>query len=212
VAIMPTMAKRRRWIPQAIKCFQRQTYPRKSLLVVSEDDLGSILPADVGFVHTAEKHAVGTKRNVACEYAEAADIICHWDDDDWSAPTRIAEQVETLTEDMTVQLVGYREMPFIDLNTGLVWHWRGTGGDMCGTSMCYRREHWKRLGFTDVQIGEDVTFTKMTRAKLARSNNGQMVARFHSDSVTASTAKFGSGGWTAGQWADLPDGFRRLSQ
>jgi len=105
---MPTTAKRRRWISQAIKCFRRQTYLRKSLLVVSEDDLASILPGDVGFVRTAQKHAVGTKRNVACEYAETADIICHWDDDDWSAPTRIAEQVETLTEDMTVQLVGYR--------------------------------------------------------------------------------------------------------
>ena len=203
---MPTTSRRLPWIPQAIEAWRNQSYPPSSreLLAVSEDDLASAIPDDVRFLRLNGAYTIGTKRNVACENA-SGEIICHWDDDNWSHPLRIEEQVAALNGH---DLTGYCSLPFVDLHTGQVWRWSGHN-EICGTSMCYTRQHWQSQPFKDIQIAEDVTFYKMTQNKTTVPGDTRMVARFHSDSVTRSTAKFAGGGWSAGTWADLPEGFPR---
>ena len=46
--ITPTTGDRRRFLPQAIKCFQRQTYPNLELVILcdGEDDMSDLIPRD----------------------------------------------------------------------------------------------------------------------------------------------------------------------
>ena len=53
---------------------------------------------------------IGTLRNLANERSNT-DILIHWDDDDYSHPNRIAEQV-ALLQSSGADVVGYREMLF----------------------------------------------------------------------------------------------------
>ena len=99
--IMPTTGDRRRFLPQAIKCFQRQTYPNLELVILcdGEDDLSDLIPRDdkrIRYFYLGRDHrTIGTKRNVACERAKG-DLIAHFDDDDWSHPDRLSFQVGAL--------------------------------------------------------------------------------------------------------------------
>ncbi len=77
------------------------------------------------------------------------DIIAHLDHDDWSAPTRLAEQVAFMQR-TGAQVVGYGDMPFYDVerNTVLFYDSRNPRYAL-GTSLLYRREAWEREPFPD---------------------------------------------------------------
>ncbi len=47
-------------------------------------DLIKQLVPDAVYIYLTEKQMIGTKRNLACE-ATSGEVICHFDDDDWSA-------------------------------------------------------------------------------------------------------------------------------
>lgn len=202
---MPTTRRRARWIEQAIRLYRAQTWPSayRELCVVSEDALESILPDDVRFIRLDRKYSVGTKRNVACENATGS-IIAHWDDDDWSSPERLEEQVAALDG---YDVTGYRTMLFHDLVGNCIWYWASKAMDVCGTSLMYRRAYWENHRFPDKQIAEDVDFNKRCRRVNPVWNQGRMVARFHADSVTNGTPKWA--GMCPGKWADLPEEYRK---
>jgi glycosyltransferase involved in cell wall biosynthesis len=97
-AIMPT-ADRAAYAPLALDCFLRQTWTERELVVI-DDGAESIagLFAGVPLVrHTrfTVKSTVGEKRNAGVNFARG-EVVVHWDDDDWSAPDRIEEQVGRL--------------------------------------------------------------------------------------------------------------------
>ena len=138
----PEMARR------ALECFAAQTYERKVLSVWEAP--GSI----------------GKLRNQANSQT-VADIIVHWDDDDWSHPNRIAEQV-ALLQSSGAECVGYNEMLFWNVSRkpkhqpfefeppGEAWLYTGPSDQYClGTSMCYWRETWERNPFRDTNAGCD---------------------------------------------------------
>ena len=63
---------------QAVQCFDSQTYTGRLRLLT--------LPADPA-------RTIGAMRNYANSLLTDCDIVCHWDDDDWShsnRPARIA--------------------------------------------------------------------------------------------------------------------------
>ena len=64
---------RRRWLPQAIACFQRQTHKDAELLILADgEDVRDLLPADdsrVRLIHLERPLNVGDKRNFGCERA-----------------------------------------------------------------------------------------------------------------------------------------------
>lgn len=95
--IMPT---RGRMIParHAIGCFLRQTYRNRELLVTCatpdsevERHVRALADPQVRFIDPCGAASVGDLRN-AMIAAAAADLICLWDDDDLSAPDRLALQ------------------------------------------------------------------------------------------------------------------------
>ena len=112
----PELAKR------AVECFRRQTYPNKTLLIYDTgtddaEDCPADYPLIIWIPEEARRRTIGELRNAANSHIEGvevhlesgttkdcgavgiihwADIIIHWDDDDYSHPNRIAEQVALL--------------------------------------------------------------------------------------------------------------------
>ena len=105
---------------------------------------------------------IGALRNFANLGALAfgADLICHWDSDDWSHPARIAEQVDMLRASGK-KCVGYRDLLFWESPCRLPVQpgcdapghaWRFKSDDpryLVGASMMYTVEAWRRYPFND---------------------------------------------------------------
>jgi glycosyltransferase involved in cell wall biosynthesis len=150
---------RRNWLPLAIECFQRQTYPAKLLILADGDDVTDIVPAAENirlYVMQVPPATTGGKCNFGCSIADA-DVIVTWDDDDWSGPDRIAHQLSQM-ETTGKAVVGYHSMWFTD---GVDW-WKYTGipTTATGTSLCYRRDWWAAHPFRPLNVGYDVWFVK----------------------------------------------------
>lgn len=154
---MPTRA-RPQFARQAVEYFLAQTWPAKELVIL--DDFFapsfSVPPVGKGIRYFSERHklTVGAKRNRCCSEATGY-IICHWDDDDYSAPGRIADQLPRLF-DGEAEITGYSEMEF--RNGVKRWLYRGMNGYMLGTSLMYWREAWRRRPFENVAVSEDLLF------------------------------------------------------
>lgn len=178
----PAMAKR------AVESFRAQTYANKSLLIW---DTGPdhevrwlarefrVAEESIHHVEDVPDFSIGELRNRANDWPHAreADIIVHWDDDDWSHPNRIAEQV-ALLQSSGADAVGYREMLFwrdIQLSERDVYGADGDPSRPCdvieeawlyshsrpdyalGTSLCYWRKTWERKPFPDLPKGPGAT-------------------------------------------------------
>lgn len=157
---------RREWLPTAIECFERQTYPHRELLIVADSmaDIEGLLPECDRIRWILTGHAVvGRKRNLGCEAARG-EYVAIWDDDDFSAPGRLVDQVNRLERSRRA-VTGYRSMKFTD---GKNW-WLYPGarvGFVLATSMFFRREWWRTHHFQEIQCHQDEAFaTQAASAK-----------------------------------------------
>jgi glycosyltransferase involved in cell wall biosynthesis len=155
--IMPTMAGREVFRQQALECYESQTWSHKDLVVV--DSPGT----------------VGAKRNIAVAMSRG-EILCHWDDDDWSAPGRIEDQVRRLLGSK-VEITGYHSMIF-ENEEGKRWKYNGQPHYALGTSLCYWKSYWRRRPFRQINTGEDNAFIQGTQV-LSVDAGDLMVARIH---------------------------------
>jgi len=207
--IMPT-ANRRVFIPGAIRCFLAQDYPARELLILDDgtDSVRDLIPPDPRIRYDrCSRLDLGRKRNLACAMARG-EIICHMDDDDWSAPGRLSDQVALLLF-IGAEVGGYREMAFADEASRKAWIYHG-GRDYCvGTSLMYTAGFWRMHPFPPLQVGEDGAFLNGSRRRAVSDGAGMMVARIHPASTTRKcAAQLGPPTWTPLEWAALPEGFR----
>jgi glycosyltransferase involved in cell wall biosynthesis len=153
---------RRAWLPQAIACFELQTYVNRELLIVADgEDVSDLISSEdsrIRLLCCGTPLLIGPKRNWANERAQG-ELIAHWDDDDYSAPGRLTDQVARL-EQTGEAVTGYYSMKFTD---GVNW-WRYVNssldsGHALGTSLLYRREYWESHPFGDFKTGEDQIFS-----------------------------------------------------
>lgn len=182
--ILPTK-NRASLLPLALRSFDAQLYPHKELVVVDNgDDDTSLLfkdRPDVRYEKVSGPFTTGEMRNLCCELARGA-IISHFDSDDWSAPTRLSQQVALMFTGAVV--VGYNTMWFYVLQSQEIYYWSRPAFPLyaLGTSLTYSREWWKLYPFSRLQIGEDYKFfqqaLKHTTVKL-ESVKQQMVALIH---------------------------------
>ena len=86
--------------------------------------------------------SIGAKRNYGCRCCYGS-IITHWDDDDWSAPTRVEEQVQSLLSVPQAVMCGYRTMIFADGRPDGYYLYDGTPGTIIGSSLMFRRSWWE---------------------------------------------------------------------
>lgn len=148
---------RRQWLPQAIRSFQCQTYPDKEMLIVACGvDVGDLIPQDdrIVLMEVADGHKIGHKRNVGNEHANG-EVILHFDDDDWSEPGRMADQVVRL-ESTGKSVTGYHSIKFTD---GAKW-WQYRGGNEWSfdTSLCYTKSFWEKHNFEPINDGLEAGF------------------------------------------------------
>lgn len=198
------MAKR------AIECFRSQTYQNKYLLIWDTSGMRPFayswdLPENIHVCEDVSEFTIGTLRNRAIGWDHGKDtpqVMIHWDDDDWSHPNRIAEQV-ALLQASGKQAVGYRDMLFwrriecpndqcVGGPAGLTedgsaclkcggrtyigeaWLYSNNDPRYClGTSLCYWRAAWERRPFPDISRGEDKAWLREVDS-VGVSSLGQM--------------------------------------
>lgn len=174
-----TMSGREHWLDRAIACYESQTWPDKELII-----------------HRGAG-TVGQLRNEANAKAHG-EVICHWDDDDWSDAGRLRDQHARLTE-IGNAVTGYHSMRFTDGDQW--WQYSGSAGRALGTSLMYRREWWLWHPFADVQVCEDTAFTHAARCagELVTADAGDlMVASIHKGNTSRREL-------TGKQWIRLPN-------
>lgn len=181
--VLPTR-NRAAWIPQAIASFQSQTYEPRELVILDNGDDGTeaLIPPDprIYYERLPGLRSTGAMRNVCAEAARGT-ILCHFDSDDWSAPSRVASQVASLGDRM---LTGFHTLLFYDTRDGQTYQWATNTPYAVGTSLCYRKAWWEGHPFSSVNVGEDLTFFKETYRKTpVRTADGcaHLVARLHGE-------------------------------
>lgn len=174
---------RREWLPKAIDCFEQQTYSQRELVIVWDGEpVADLVPSadNIRLVEYQQKdYKIGQKRNFANGHA-SGEIIAHWDDDDWSAPTRIEDQVKRLVES-DKSVFGYHIVEFEGATEGR-WAYRGSTSFAVGTSLCYRKDWWEAHKFSERQVGEDSDFAREAQYKFQLSTSdgsGMILASIH---------------------------------
>lgn len=182
--IMPT-ADRREFVPQAIRNFLAQDYEPRELIVLDDgrDSVADLIPSHgaIRYLRLDRKSTIGAKRNIACELARG-EVIAHWDDDDWMAPTWLSSQVKTLRS-QGADICGLDKVFFYAPGARRAWQYVYDGRTpwVCGGTLCYLREFWRSAPFADIDVGEDNAFVWSVRSKRIATNPDQhlYVARVH---------------------------------
>jgi glycosyltransferase involved in cell wall biosynthesis len=151
---------------RAIRSFEAQTYPNKCLLVLDSGHEKLNLHSSVRLIYatTDPGPTVGELRNLAIGMTTGADIIAHFDSDDWSHPERLTEQVSSHGV-RPFECVGYNYMLFWDSTRQQAWFYRHGGARYAlGASFCYWRSAWERVKFGHTSKGEDRAWLYKVRA------------------------------------------------
>lgn len=211
-AIMPTM-NRRHLVSVAVKSFLSQDWPEKELVIIDDgkDSIGDLcekLPG-VNYAFSAGNfnppRRIGYKLNLACDKA-AGDILIRFDDDDWSAPNRITDQVSRLV-DSGKSVSGYHSMLFWDSERKQASKYNGANNYSLGTALCFTRDYWKRNNFPNSSIGEDNEFIKPAKRDgdiVSVDADQRMVARIHDCNTSNKTGPLK---WPPVAESDIPSAF-----
>jgi glycosyltransferase involved in cell wall biosynthesis/GT2 family glycosyltransferase len=189
--IMPTR-DRRAWVPHAIRCFSRQDFVDAELVILDDGDepAADLVPAHprIRYHRASGRQTVGAKRNEACRLARG-ELIAHWDDDDWYAPTRLRRQVEGLhAAGAGIDVCGTSTLYFYEPFGDRAWRYTYGGGStpmLVGTSLLYRRRAWERAPFADIQVGEDVRFVRAAGRSLVDLRDPALVVATVHDGNTS---------------------------
>lgn len=179
---MPTW-NRREYVPAAIDCFLKQSYETRELVILDdgEEEIRDLIPDDprIHYHFEDKRRITGDKRNRVNELAQG-EIICHWDDDDWSAETRIEDQVARLQESEK-QVTGYSVLYFWNVTIEKAFYYKAQRkGYVCGTTLCYYKKFWETRKYRHRHEATDNDFVYPIINRIAACTDpGQMVARIH---------------------------------
>ncbi|MGB9182308.1 MAG: glycosyltransferase [Pyrinomonadaceae bacterium] len=209
--VMPTTARRRLFVPQAIRLFQRQDYANKELLIVDDgpESMEEIVPVDdpqVRYIPLAGGRTLGMKRNF-CVEAARGNLIMHWDDDDWASPCRISYQTDALLR-ANAEICGVRQMIFYELTTARAWLYEYPVDQrpwLAGNSLLYTREFWQRSPFPDIQVASDTRFVwnQTMDRHVAVPDYSFYVAMIHPDNTSPKNYK-------GSYWSPWPGSVERI--
>ena len=191
-AVMPTTAARSKYVAKSVQCFLKQTFHDVELVVLSDTfsaSLAAIVDVNprIRYVYgplpdCALWETIGGKRNAINSMAGGR-IIVNWDDDDWYAPDRIADQVGLLISSGK-QVVGYHSMLYYRERDGgtFRYKYRGGGNYASGATQCYWKEYWAANPYPLMTIGEDSSFSMTAESKkclVSTEGRGMIVVRAH---------------------------------
>ena len=216
--IMPTTCDRRPFLQQAIKYFQRQTYPNLELVILcdGEDDMSDLVPSGDERIHYSylgrDRRTLGAKLNLGCERAKG-ELIAHWDDDDWSHPDRLGFQVSALLAE-GAEICGISQLLFFEIANGETWLCRipallHPSLFHClsfGATHLYRRSYWSKSPFPDVTLDEEIAFTSAAGRQdhsVLVSDYRLYVAMIHNSNTTDNSEK-------SSYWTPWPGNIREI--
>ena len=197
-------------IRAAISSYLSQDWERKELIVLDDGekdvrDLCESLPHTT-YIRLATRQKIAVKRNLACE-AAAGEVLIHWDDDDWSAASRIADQVARL-ETHGKAVSGYHSLLFWDGARGFKYH--GAENYSLGTALCFEKRFWRLNPFQDSRKHEDNVFVQAAQSRdaiVSVDGRGMMVARIHPRNTAPKPALDNPPQWIPVDRADIPAEF-----
>lgn len=185
--MMPTY-NRGKYVPMAIRCFTQQSYPNMELIIVDDGTETLSIPADgrIQYIKLLNRTTTGEKRNIGARRA-SGQIIANWDDDDWSHPHRIADEVGRLLQ-TGKRVTGYNASIIYEEATGEFFKIQGGPPYFAsGSSQCYWRTWWEQHPYPNCSFGEDSVFARTARLadQMAIAEPGQMmVIRRHSTNTS----------------------------
>jgi glycosyltransferase involved in cell wall biosynthesis len=115
----------------AIRSFAAQTWPEKELIVVTDGQARFLHALEryaaalglerVRFVHAGpQRLTLGGLRNISLD-AAAGDIVCQWDDDDYSHPERLRLQAEEILRNDAGACFFTDHLQLIEEQNALYW-------------------------------------------------------------------------------------------
>lgn len=216
-AIMPVYGQRE-MVECALASYLSQDWPNKELIVIDDSpegmfDLNLFLSVpSITYSNLAERMKIGPKRNLACEHA-SAEIIVHFDSDDWSAPSRITDQVERLLASGK-SVSGYHSMLFWD---GVeAFKYNGSDDYSLGSGLCYRKSFWQTHPFVPEgpRSWEDNVFVQAARNEnqiVAVDAGNRMVARIHPGNTCPKKPRENPRQWSLVAPSEIPQEFLAAS-
>jgi glycosyltransferase involved in cell wall biosynthesis len=161
---------RRRFIPQALRCFLRQTYTNSELIVVDDGkesvaDLCHGLPR-VRHIQLYRSATTGTKLNIGIRRARG-EVIQKLDDDDYYHPDFLKLAVARLPRRTSVRTLVAWDC-FLILIAGEPYLRHSGHGWEAGGTFCFYRKLWQRKPFRDLAKDEDYWFVYDHRPRIRR--------------------------------------------
>jgi len=214
--ILPTR-NRGHLIGVALASYAAQDWQHRELIVVDDGStpVGDMLKGlpNVTYAHLPPQPTLSHKRNLAIRLARG-EVICHFDDDDWSAPGRIRDQAERLLHTPGAQVSGYHSVLFWDEVTRRASRYAHSPGYSWGPMLCYRRDYAERNPWPEqCDFAEDNRFlfdARSAGALVSADAGALMVLRLHSWNTRRSEAgkhPF----WREVASAELPAAFRQAA-
>jgi glycosyltransferase involved in cell wall biosynthesis len=213
-----------KYVGTAIQCFLDQTYRGRLELVIVDNNEGEVkfgvnAPADLDQERVSVKYVrskrmpVGALRNLGIKHA-TGDVICIWDEDDFSSDDRVAGQVKRLQESGKA-VTGWHNVNYFDEETGgtFKYHYspsRAHEPYAIGASHCFLKSWWEKHPYVEQGV-EDKIFSDeaMHAGQLDSCDAGHLyVARIHSNNVIRKNQYLGRHKqWPAVERSTFPQGF-----
>lgn len=151
---------RRRYLAQALRCYLRQSYPDKELIVVDDSDSSNERLfrgyERVRYLYLPKFTRLGTKLNIGIE-ASRGSILQKLDDDDYYHPEFVATNVASLAGTERGSALSIR-CCFLALLKGDPKVRFSGHGWTAGGSLCCHREMWERHPFRNIRRRVDTYF------------------------------------------------------
>ena len=206
-----------KYVFQAIQCFLDQTYEGELELVVVDNNDRQIknrLPEDVRIDYVpCFRMPVGALRNLGTHHA-TGEVCINWDEDDYSAPERVTQQVSRLVES-TNAVTGWDSLLYWDEDAqkGYRYLYESSGRNhppyACGTSQCYWKSWWEQHKFVEVGV-EDFPFSDaaLHSGQLDSCDAGVLcVARIHKQNICSKKSALGHKQFPAVERSQFPQQF-----
>ena len=167
VSVCTPTYNRRMFLPQLIKCFQKQTYPKELMewIIIDDSDepVGDLFEGVecVKYFRYEEKIKLGRKRNLMHEKSKG-EIIVYMDDDDYYPPDRVNHAVDRLRARPEALAAGSSVVYiyFNDLDTLYQFGPYGPNHATAGT-FAFKRKLLEQTRYDDeAEIAEEKAFLK----------------------------------------------------
>jgi glycosyltransferase involved in cell wall biosynthesis len=159
---------RREFIPEALRCFSRQTYPQSELVIVDDgrDSVGDLCQGvpRVRYIRLYRPATTGAKLNIGIERARG-EILQKLDDDDYYHRDFLKLAVARLPSRTSARTLVAWDC-FLILMAGETRLRHSGHGWESGGTFCFYRKLWEHRAFRDVAKNEDYWFVYDHRPRI----------------------------------------------